>query len=349
MDPITIPQTTILWLLEDDNPPVRNLTKQFLIGKTVTASETDGVNQYAPIKELLSQMKPNGSWSDPKKPYQKYVGDYWQIIFLCDLHAHSLDKQIQMACTNVFTYQLSDGTFPMQPRAKRTSIMCLTANILRSLVYFGFIDDERVQKGINTITDHLIRHKGILCTGMSYSLLSDCQMALSKFLAMYEMIDRKHRNKKINRAISIIIEKITENQIFRYLPVGTKEFKQLIKGKKLAEIREIRREVVTDAKRMKKGIVKRGWQKFGFPHSYTSDLLETLYYLAKIDVKVQDEFQEGLDCVISNMNPEGKWTNEIKFKNPMLVEIEPKHSPSKWITFRACYLLKQVTDVQFGN
>jgi hypothetical protein len=349
LDPITIPQTTILWLLEDDNPPVSNLANQFLIGKTLTESEIDRVNEYPPIKEILSLMKSNGSWSDPKKPYQKYLGDYWQIIFLCDLQANSLEKQIHSACSNIFSYQLADGTFPVQPRAKRTAILCLTANILRSLIYFGFADDERVQVGIETITNHIVEHGGIMCQAMSYSLLSDCQMALTKLLAMYEMIESKLRSKDVNKTISIIVEKITENHVYRYLPVGTKEFKGLIKGKKLAEIREIRNEMFTQAAKLKKGEVKRGWQSFGFPHSYTSDLLETFYYLAKLDVRAKNEFQEAIEKVTHKMTTEGKWLNEIKFKNPMLVEIEPKNSPSKWITFRACYVLKHFSDLQFAD
>ena len=93
--------------------------------------------------------------------------------------------------------------------------------------------------------------------------------------------------------------------------------------------------------------VKKSWLRFGFPQSYTSDILETLYYLAKLDLSVRREYSDALQIVISRMQEDKRWINDNNFKSPMLVTIEPKNAPSKWITFRACFVLKKYANLEF--
>ena len=107
-----ISQKTLEWLLEDNNPPVRNLTKKYLQDKKLTDLEVKEVNNYSPIQSILSLMSPDGSWTDPRKPYRKYTGSYWQFIFLSDLNANPTSKTIQKAAENIFSYQLPTGEFP---------------------------------------------------------------------------------------------------------------------------------------------------------------------------------------------------------------------------------------------
>ena len=97
----------------------------------------------------------------------------------------------------------------------------------------------------------------------------------------------------------------------------------------------------------KKGEVKKSWLKFGFPQSYTSDVLETLYWMAKSNIPLHEEFNDALTSVITTMDPAGYWLNQIAFRSPMLVEIEAKKSPSKWLTFRACLILQTYADLLF--
>ena len=39
--------------------------------------------------------------------------------------------------------------------------------------------------------------------------------------------------------------------------------------------------------------------------------------------------------------------NENNLKSPMFGTIEPENAPLKWITFRACFVLKEYTDLEF--
>jgi len=179
MKSVLFPTRTLNWLLEDNNPPIRNLTKKIIQNEFLSKKEIEEVNEYPPIKNLISLIKPNGSWSNQKDPYKKYTGDYWQLIFLCDLNATPNDL-IYKACMNILAYQLPEGGFTHKIGSK-FQLICLTANIIRSLTHFG-INDGRTQKGISFITNHILKNQGVFCApDPLYTLLPDCQMALQKF------------------------------------------------------------------------------------------------------------------------------------------------------------------------
>ncbi|MHA2137992.1 MAG: hypothetical protein ACW98G_08955 [Candidatus Hodarchaeales archaeon] len=346
MSVINLPEKSLKWLLEDQNPPVRNLTKKFILNKELTELDLEQTNDYSPIQTILSLMNSNGSWDDSNNPYKKYTGTYWQIIFLSDLNASNQDKRIQEAIEHVFTYQLENGTFPHSLKVK-FGILCLTANVLRSCIHFGFENDERVKKGVEFISQSIIQKKGAICSPIY--LLPDCQMALTKILAMYASMELLHNSKSSQKAIEIIIDKITENKILFYIPSGAKEYYKAIKGKKTSEIKEIQLKMSKDPKNIEKTEIKKSWTKFGFPNSYTSDALETVYWLAMINPVRRPEYQEALKLIIQRMDPSGFWKNENTFRNPMLTEIEAKKAPSKWLTFRAYFVLKTFCDINLNE
>jgi hypothetical protein len=345
MRSVSIPNKTLTWLLEDNNYPIRNLTKEFLLNDPVSKEEDDQTNTYPPINKLISLIRPDGTWGNLKNPYKKYTGDYWQLIFLSDLNANPVEV-IRKASLKILSYQLPGGGFTHKIGSK-FSLICLTANITRSLIHFK-IEDERIQKGIDFITDHVINNHGVLCSpDPLYTLLPDCQMALTKVLAMYATLNSKQTSTKIKKAIKIIENKIVENKIYKYLPTGSKEFHKKIRGKKSAEIRKIREKIANQPEMLEKTGVKKSWTKFGFPSSYTSDILETLYWMSRSEISYREEFDEAMTLLIESMNPSGYWVNQIAFRNPMLVAIEEKNAPSKWLTFRACYVLKNLCNLKF--
>ncbi|MHA2237079.1 MAG: hypothetical protein ACXAB2_01775 [Candidatus Hodarchaeales archaeon] len=347
MKSVLLPEKTLNWLLEDNNPPLRNLTKNHILNDPLSKREIDQINEYPPIRNLISFIKPDGTWGNPKNPYKKYTGDYWQLVFLSDLNAN-VNKLIRKASLKILSYQLPDGGFTHKIGSK-FPLVCLTANIIRSLIHFE-IEDERIQKGINFLTDHIIDNQGVMCSpDPLYTLLPDCQMALTKVLAMYATLNSKQYSSKIVQAIAILENKIVENRIFKYIPSGAKDFHKSIRRKKTSEIRTIRKNLLLQPEKLEKTEIKQSWTRFGFPQSYTSDILETLYWLSTSKISYHIEFDEAIDLVINSMNPSGYWINQNNFRNPMLVEIEPKKDPSKWLTFRACFVLKSYCELNFQD
>ncbi|MFX0123575.1 MAG: hypothetical protein ACFFAE_08020 [Candidatus Hodarchaeota archaeon] len=329
---------TLNWLLEDNNPPIRNMTKKYLLEIPPSRKEIEEVNEFIPIKKIISLIKSDGTWNNSKNPYKKYTGDYWQFIFLSDLNANP-DELIRKAGEKIISYQLPEGGFTHKIGSK-FPLICLTANIIRSLNHFK-IDEEGTQKGINFLTRHILDNQGVFCSpDPLYTLLPDCQMALTKALAMYATLNNEYLNTRISQAVETIVEKILENKIFRYVPTGSKDYHKSIRGKKSEEIRKIRTRVLSRPDNLNKTEIKKSWLKFGFPQSYTSDALETLYWLAMSKISYHKEFDEAIHHVEKSMDPSGYWMNQRAFRNPMLVDIEAKTAPSKWLTFRAYFVLK---------
>ena len=109
-----------------------------------------------PIAGILSAQDPEGFWDKPGAGYgRKYTGTVWSLIFLDQFGADGTDPRIQAACRYVLDHtQTSSGGFGAtgalseRPPPPSTSIHCLHGNLLRSLIAFGWLDDERVKRAV---------------------------------------------------------------------------------------------------------------------------------------------------------------------------------------------------------
>ena len=78
------------------------------------------------------------------------------------------------------------------------------------------------------------------------------------------------------------------------------------------------------------------WFTFGFPRGYQSDILELVSVLVDAGVDINStNIKKALDLINSKRNPEGSWKLEYSLNGRMLVDIEQRNKPSKWITYMA--------------
>lgn len=80
---------------------------------------------------------------------------------------------------------------------------------------------------------------------------------------------------------------------------------------------------------------KPGWLRFGFPHTYNSDGLESMLSLAEAGVEYTPVLDDALDHIEKNHSKDGRWKLDDSLNGKMLANIERKGQPSKWITLRA--------------
>ena len=66
-------------------------------------------------------------------------------------------------------------------------------------------------------------------------------------------------------------------------------------------------------------------------------LLDTLTRLGVRDPRMKP----SLDMVLDTQRRDGTWLLKHTFNGKMIVDIEEKHKPSKWITLRAMRVLKR--------
>ena len=84
------------------------------------------------------------------------------------------------------------------------------------------------------------------------------------------------------------------------------------------------------------------WFKFGFPLSYTSDVLETLLVLCEAGCARDPRLMPAIDLVRSKRDATGRWALKHSLNGKMWADIETKGQPSKWVTLRALRVLKMV-------
>ena len=85
-------------------------------------------------------------------------------------------------------------------------------------------------------------------------------------------------------------------------------------------------------------VSKPGWLKFGFPLMYQTDILEILDILTSLGIR-DSRMEEAVGLVLSKQDKQGRWTLENAYD--LLVPVEKKGEPGKWVTLRALRVLKR--------
>lgn len=323
-----IDDATLEWLLEKNNPSVRYYTLTKLLGfgvdhPDVIESKRE-IMTTGLVPKILDKQLPGGFWGEEKRYYlDKYKGTSWQLILLAELGADPGDERIKKACEFILdNAQDKSGfgfsvDFSSREQGGRHSevIPCLTGNMVFSLIKLGFLNNERVQKGVDWICTYQRSDDGVSgvpsvwpydrfegCWGKH-----SCHMGVAKALKALSAVPVECRSQAINRKVEELAEFMLVHHIF----------------KKSHDL---------------KSVSKPGWLKFGFPLMYQADALEILEIL--IDLGYKDErMQDAVDRVRSKQNVEKRWILENTYNGRMLYNVEAKGANSKWITLRAVNVL----------
>lgn len=81
------------------------------------------------------------------------------------------------------------------------------------------------------------------------------------------------------------------------------------------------------------------WFKLGFPSGYVADVLQNLEALAELGHARDPRLANALQWVESQQR-DGIWLNHYAYNHKTAVDIERQGKPSKWVTLRACTVLK---------
>jgi hypothetical protein len=157
----------INWLLEEDNPSVRYFTLTELLDKPVNDSEVkkakNSIMNVGVVPRILAKQNSDGYWETPTAFYTaKYKGTVWQLMILAELGANEKDSRVRKACEFILANsQNPEGSgFSMHLSSKtgggrRSEVIpCLTGNMVWGLIRLGYLEDTRVQRGINWITTY---------------------------------------------------------------------------------------------------------------------------------------------------------------------------------------------------
>jgi len=317
------------WLLEDVNPSVRYYTLRDILGKQETDPEVkqtkERIMTFGTVPAILAAQDKAGFWVDAKKFYTaKYQGTVWQLIILAEIGADGRDERVRKACEFILDHSQDpeSGGFSEYPAAKTGGgrhsgvYPCLTGNMVFSLIRLGYLDDPRLQRGIEWITRYQRFDDGDgNPKGWPYDALEmcwgkhTCHMGVVKALKALAEIPADRRTGDVKKTIEAGAEYMLVHHVH-------KQSHNL-------------------------GRVSRpGWKKFGFPLMYQTDALEILGILTSLGYR-DERMQEAVDLLISKQDEWGRWNLENSFNGRMQVDIEEIGKSSKWVTFNALKVIKR--------
>jgi len=316
------------WLLDTDNPSVRYFTLTDILEKPVEdrkVRETKrDIMKTGVVPKILTKQKRQGYWETPQDFYRaKYKGTVWQLIILAELGADGSNEHIKKACEFILENsqdRQSDGFAYIAWKGgggdHDKAIPCLTGNLVWSLIRLGYLEDSRVQRGVDWIVKHQRFDDGVEAPkGWPYDRYRSCwgrhtcHMGVVKALKALAEIPPNRRSPDVKTTI----EKGAEYMLKHHIHKRSHDTSRVSKPK---------------------------WLRFGFPLMWNTDALEILGILTRLGYKDQ-RMQEAVDLVTSKQDDQGMWTLESTFNGRFQVNIEQKNKPSKWLTLNALRALKK--------
>jgi hypothetical protein len=325
------------WLLEDDTPAVKHRALRELLDRPEDDAKVRRARAAAmrsdPIAAILDAQQPSGYWVKPGGGYApKYTGTVWQVIFLDQLGADPRDRRVRSACDYVLSHvQTVSGAFgasghidDRRPPPPSSGIHCLNGNLLRALIGFGWLGDERVKASIEwqarSITgDGFSWYYASGTSGPGFGCAANeklpCAWGAVKAMGALARIPPRDRTDAVRRAIR-------EGAGFLLSRDPAKADYPVAFGNSKPS---------------------GSWFKFGFPSGYVADVLQNLEVLCELGFAKDERLRSGIDLMLSKQDANGRWRNEYAYHGKTWVDLEKQGAPSKWVTLRACRVLKAAT------
>ena len=325
------------WLLDADTPAVRAAALTRLLDRPDDDPEVVQARRAAmgcdPIRAILDSQEPEGYWEKAGPGYSpKYRSTVWQVIFLDQLGADPTEPRIRLACGYVLTHtQAASGGLgssgvrdELAPPPSRV-IHCLNGNLLRALIGFGWLDDPRVQASVDwaarAITGESVdRYFASGTSGPGFACGANggrpCAWGAVKELLALARIPVPRRSPLVARAVEQGVDfLLSRDPAVADYPMPARDSKP-----------------------------SSSWFKLGFPSGYVTDVLQNLQALAELGQAGDPRLARAVDWVLQQQDAHGRWHNRYAYNGKTTVDVEHQGDPSKWVTLRACTLLKAVDE-----
>jgi len=213
--------------------------------------------------------------------------------------------------------------FKGAPPPSSSVIHCLNGNLLRALIGFGRIEDERVQRAIDwqarSITgEGFNQYYQSGTSGPGFCCAANeklpCAWGAVKAMLALARIPAEKRPPHVQEAELTGMEfLLSRDPAVAGYPMGWGNAKP-----------------------------SGSWFKLGFPSGYVADVLQNLEALCELGYVRDPRLQNAVDWLLSKQDKQGRWKNEYAYNGKTWVDLEAQGEPSKWVTLRACRVLKAV-------
>jgi hypothetical protein len=313
------------WLLEPDNPSVRYFALRDLLDRPATDPDLRAaraaIMDSEPVRAILAARHTDGYWVKPGPGYSpKYTSTIWQILILADLGTGGAYERIRRSCEYLLSHtQASSGGLSLATAPSRV-IHCLNGNLTFALLALGLPwQDERIQRALDwearAILGEDVTFYTSGTTGPAFECVANarlpCAWGAVKALKAFALLPPEARTPRIQRAIDAGVEFMFSRDLAR----ADYPYQERISS---------------------------DWFKFGYPLSYTSDILEALDVLAGLGHVRDPRLASAVEFMLSQQDAQGRWKLKHTLNGRMWIDIEQRGKPSKWVTLRVLRVLKAV-------
>ncbi|MCJ7666051.1 MAG: hypothetical protein MUO59_04865, partial [Actinobacteria bacterium] len=288
-------------------PYISYLTNKNILGKeylknTFGSKTVYEVAHSEPAASILNLRNKDGSWGDRQGSFNPlYKNTFWQLYFLSLLgvkkNIDGIDRGIDQVIERM---QEKDGSFPSRSR-QRGVLPCMQGIALEMLIRLKYADSDFTKKTVSFISD-LVFKENFRC---KYRQNLKCPWGAIKILRAFNLITPGRSGVDIANT-----KKMASDFLVRY--------------------------DISKANYPRRKKRSGHWFTFGFPRGYRSDILELVSVLVDAGGNINStNIKKSLDFIYSKKGPEDDWRLEYSLNGRMLIDIEHKNKPSKWITYMA--------------
>jgi hypothetical protein len=329
------------WLLDGSAPAVRHIALRQLLDRPDDDPEVITARAAAmasdPIASILAAQAAEGWWVKPGPGYgPKYTGTVWQVIFLDQLGADPQNSQVQAACEYVLSHsQAGSGGFAAssvgaeKPPPPSLVIHCLNGNLLRALIGLGRLDDERVRRSIEwqaaAVTGEGAIRFNALVPGPGFRCGANggepCAWGATKVVLGLARIPPERREPSVQRALAAAVAFLLSRDPAKAdYPMGFGNTRP-----------------------------SGSWFRLGFPSGYVADVLQVLEACCEAGAAADPRLNSAFEWLRAQADGSGRWTNRYSYAGKLTADIDEPGRPSRWVTLRACRVLRAAAEAPGGR
>jgi hypothetical protein len=267
------------------------------------------------VAALLKGQESEGYWGRKERFYEhRYGGTAWRYILLAELGADGSDDRIESAAEFLWNtvQDCETGGFVSHVEAAEP-VACYTGRLLWAFIELGYQNDPRAARAVEWICDAVQYNDGVRnrnepkrveCFGAH-----SCIRGIVPCLRAISALPQTKRSDRASRKLQDGIEYILLHHVY----------------KRSHDLSKVMNQKLT---------------QLSFPNFYFDDFLDILLILTAEGCR-DPRMEEAIGYLLKKQCKDGTWRMQRDENHKMVVPIEGKGSPSRWITLRALTVLKR--------
>jgi hypothetical protein len=297
------------WLLASDEPAVRLLTRQDLLGEDLPAGDAADVLAGPKVRRLLAGQQPDGGFGT--HPYRKWTGAHWRLISLVELAIPPGEPRAVAAADTVLRWLTSRQHRVAVRKINGLARLCASqeGNALAVSCRLGLAGDDRVQSLAGSLIDWQWPDGGWNCDVNASGRRSSFHESLPPMWGLHEFWKATGET-EAKEAADRTAELILDHSLFRSLRTGE--------------------------------AVHRSWLALHYPPYWHYDILQALLILARMDRADDQRTRDACEVLWDRRLQDGRWRPGGYWWNPpgsstRVVEVVDwgRASPNEMITLNA--------------